>query len=500
LRIEVLQANRRWRSWEIGPAEHFNVKPTESVFDRLQYLNFKPKGRKGSALLAIVPRTFYSVHREHYPLSMKDHLDEAISFDWQENIFYDSDITLHFFGTPVALKHHMSVPIFSIQKEIYDKLNQALNGPLFHIFAVVPSALSFDALLQAAGEDGEEIEMLGRSLDDDTLEVHRFYQGAYLSSTVTDRSSQSLQLFRENLKCIGNEAGEQSIRLICAPEEFRSAEKPGAAWANLGLPIKAQEISESFVATWVRHLLKQDAIHTFDAEILLKPWDIPRIAAPLAALVLIFAIYGFYQAHSVESMTRTSKGLKAQINQLESRWKPIEELQTRIAKFREDQKTLSEFNREDYQLVELMSLLSQLTPEDTWLNYLSLRKGQLILRGESKSALKYLTELSKVDGLTDVKFASPVTRDPGTDEEKFNVQLQIDMEKLRKSFETLPVETAGPVFGAGPGNGAPDEANGGQEAEKRPEPAGALDNGAAESHQHGVSGDDEQLVPGGNEQ
>jgi general secretion pathway protein L len=494
-RIEVLQANRRWRSWEIGRAEQFNVNPAESVFDRLQHLNLRPKGRKGSSLLAIVSSTFYSVHREHYPLTMKDHLDEAINFDWQENIFYESDTTLHFFGTPVALKHHMSVPIFSIQREIYDKLNQAVNGPLFHIFAVVPSALSFDAFLTATDGDGEETEMLARSLDDDTLEVHRFYRGAYFGSTVADRSSQCMQLFGENLKCMGNETGEPRIRLICAPEEIRSAGKPGAEWARLGLPIKVQKIAESFVTTWVRRLLKQDTIHTFDTEILLKPWDVPRIAVPLAALVLIFALYGFYQAHSVENMTQTSKRLKAQINQLETRWKPVEELQTRIAKFREDQKTLSEFNREDYQLVELLSFLSQLTPEDTWLNYLSLHKGQLILRGESKSALKYLAELSKIDGLTDVKFASPVTRDPGTDEEKFNVQLQIDMEKLKKVLESLPAEKLGPVLGAVPGSGAPDEPKGGQEAGK--EPAGSRDNEAAEPPQQVISGDEEHLVPRG---
>ena len=151
---------------------------------------------------------------------------------------------------------------------------------------------------------------------------------------------------------------------------------------------------------------------------------------------------------SAETMAQTSKRLKVQINQLETRWKPIEQLQTRMTKFREDQKTLSEFNREDYQLLELLSFLTLLTPDDTWLNYLSLRQGQLILRGESKSAIKYLSELSKIEGLSDVKFASPVTRDPGTDQERFNVQLQLDMEKLKKSFESLPPEQPVPALGA----------------------------------------------------
>ena len=126
-----------------------------------------------------------------------------------------------------------------------------------------------------------------------------------------------------------------------------------------------------------------------------------------------------------------------------------------LRSFRKIRKHSREFKSEDYQLLELLSFLTRLTPEDTWLNYLSLRQGQLILRGESKSAIKYLSELSKTEGFIDVKFASPVTRDPGTGMEKFNIQLQLDMEKLKKSFEALPPETPDEVLSEGPDAGAP---------------------------------------------
>jgi general secretion pathway protein L len=496
-RIEMLQANRRWRTWEIGPAEQVHIPRGESVFDHLQHLNLKPWTRKGSALLAIVSGVFYSVHREHYPLSLKNELDEAINFDWQENIFYENGTTLRFFGPPVALKHHISVPIFSIQGEIYDKLNQALNGQLFHTFAVMPSALSFAAFLPAANEDEEQTQTLARGLDEENLEVHRFYRGAFLDSTVVGKSSPCLRLFAENLKCIGDRESKPCIHLICAPDECRSpARGPGVAWAKQGLPVTVQIVPGSFVTNWIRRLLKQDAIHTFQAEILLKPWEVPRITAPLAALVLIFALYGFYQTYSLRNMVQNSNHLKAQINQLDTRWKPIEQLKTRITKFREDQKTLSEFNNTDYRLMELMSLLTQLTPEDTWLNYLSLRNGQLILRGESKSAIKYLADLSKTEGLTDVKFASPVTRDPGTNEERFNVQLQLDMEKLKKSLEGLPVEPSSPAFVSEPDARGPDESGSAQGAGQSAESG----DGAGGEPPQNASDDDAQQTSGGSPQ
>ncbi len=446
-RIEVLRGHRKFRTWETEPAEQFLVPENESAVDYLQILNFKPKGKKGSALLLILSGAFYSVHREHYPISLKDHLEDSINFDWQENLFHEFEQTLHFFGPPVPLNHYISVPIFSMQREIYDRFHQSVNASNFQTFAVMPSALLFQHLRdpEAGIQNGDSVEILARSLDRSQLEVHRFYNGAYLDSMIVGQSFGSLELFRENLRSYSNGNGDGNgeaprINLICLADECRGNEKYGGQWAGKGLPVEVRESSEFLVARWIRRLLSQGVTHSFDTELLLKPWEIPRIVWPLAAILVFFAIFGFYQVQSTERLTQESKRLRVQANQLETRWKPIEELQTRIAKFQEDQKTLSAFNNEGYPLLELLTFLTQLTPEDTWINYLSLRKGQLVLRGESKSAIKFLAELSKTDGMSDVKFASPVTRNPASDLERFNVQVQLDMEKLKKNFDGLPVE------------------------------------------------------------
>lgn len=435
--VEVLRAHRRWRTWEVEPAERFAIPEGDAPLDYLPYLNIRPKGRKGSALLLFLPSTYYSIHREHYPSSLKDQLDVAINFDWQENLFHEHDRTMYFSGPTTLIDNHVSVPIFSIQRETYEKFHQALNGSSFHTFTAVPSALSYSAFLPSLLSDEEEpLEIIARIPDPSHIEVHRFYKGSFLDSMVIANSPHSIQLFRENLRCHGNGEGVcmigPHIHILCSEAESTEAEDLGKEWAGEGYNVQLYKLDEPLVAHWVRHLLQRDMIYTFDTEFLLKPWEVPKVLRPLMFVILIFAAYAFYQVHSVDSASQTGKLLKKQVNQLEIQWKPIEELQTRISKFQEDQKTLSEFNREGYPLLELLTFLTQITPDDTWLNYVSLRKGQLILRGESKSAIKYLSELSKVDGLTDVKFASPVTRNPSSDQERFNVQLQLDMDKLQK--------------------------------------------------------------------
>ncbi len=447
-RIEVCRATRVWRTWERKKVEHFRVPLDQSVFDHLQHLNLKPDSRKGSALLAIVSGVFYTVHSEHYPLAIKDQLESALTFDWQENLFQENDKTLHFFGPPVVLEHHLSAPIFTIQSEVHDKFNQVLNGSLFQTFAITPSALLFSSML--AQDEVTEGQVLARRLDEDILEAHRFYQNTFLDSSPVGKFSNSLGLFVENLRGLGNGQDQPSIQLVCLPGERTEMERYAHQIGAKGVRGVVREVEGSFVSNWLDILLKQDAIPTFESKILLKPWQMPRIVWPLAALLLVFALYGLYQSYSVRSLARTSSRLKLRIDHLQAQWKPINQLQMRITNFKQDKKTLSEFNRGDYRLRELLDLLSDRTPLDTWLDYLSLSKGQLILRGEAKSALKYLTDLSKVEGLTQVKFASPVTRDPGNDMERFNIELQLDMKELAKNFKPVPAQAVTNVPGCPP--------------------------------------------------
>jgi len=222
------------------------------------------------------------------------------------------------------------------------------------------------------------------------------------------------------------------------------------------------------VLPWVKQLLTQDQVKTFDTQLLLKPWEVPKIAYPVLAMVGIFATYAFFQLHASSKLQEESRLLKRQTMQLETQWKPIEELQTRISKFEQDQKTLSEFNAQGYPLLELLTLLTQVTNEETWLNYFSLKKGQMMLRGESKSAIKYLSELSKVEGFQDVKFASPVTRNPTSDQERFNLQLEVNLEKLKKTISDLQIDKTVEEIPQGTASSVPAEAAEGAGAEEQP--------------------------------
>lgn len=443
-RIEVLRAHRQWRSWQIDGTEDFDLPEGENVYDFLHRLSLKPRGKTGAALILFLPRSFYSFHREHYPTTIQDRLEEALSFDWEENIFHEHERTLHFFGPSVPVDRSISVPIFSLQTDVYERFHQVLNGGAFRTFTVIPSALAYKAFFASAlaEEDPLPLEILGRVIDSTHLEIHRFYNGTLIDSMVVGKNPDNLRLFRENLHCMGNGDCQESvhIHLFCTGVECGEAEDYGSEWREENLPLKVHSLDDSLLSNWVRYLLEQEQIQTFDEQLVLKPWKTPPVVWVILAIAAIYSAFAFFEVRSLHQLQETSRNVKKEALQLETQWKPIEQLQTRISKFHEDQKTLTQFNQEGYPLLELLNVLSQSTPDDTWLNYLSLRKGQLILRGESKSAIKYLSELSKIDGLTDVRFASPVTKNPASDQERFNVQLQLELDKLQKTFDSLGAE------------------------------------------------------------
>lgn len=442
--VEVVRAHRQWRSWQISDSERYTLPEGEALYEYLPRLNLRPRTKKGTALILFLPRSYYSFHREHYPAALGEQLEETLAFDWLENAFHEHDRSLHFFGSPVPVNRHLSVPIFSLQRDVYEKFQQALGSAAYETFAVIPSALTYDTFCSGllSEERSLPLEILGRRIDPDHLEIHRFYNGSLLDSLVIGKHFDYLRLFRESLHCVGGNSECQEkvhIHLLCTGAE--ATEDYAREWAEEDLPLKIHSVSDSFVSHWVRHLLSKDHIPTFDEPLLLKPWKVPKHVWLLLLVVVVYAGFAAFQVHSMHQYQEQSKYLARQNAQLETQWKPIEQLQTRIAKFQEDQKTLSEFNLEGYPLLEILTLLTQITPDDTWLNYMSLRKGQLLLRGESKSAIKYLSDLAKVEGFGDVRFASPVTRNPASDMERFNVQLQLDAERLRKTVEATLVET-----------------------------------------------------------
>jgi Tfp pilus assembly protein PilN len=444
-RLEVVRADRRRRSWQLTPAEQHVLPEGEPLFDYLSRLSLRPKAGHSTALIVILPRSYYSFGREYYPLTLQDRLEEALTFDWQENLFYDDELTLRFAASPAVGEQKLVVPIFSLSQEVYEKFQQALGASFFGSFTIVPSAMAYPAVFsgQSQGNGQPTMRMLARALGPSEMEVHRYLNGTVVDSFLIHRRGVTERLFGETMRALADnhqaEAdGQPHIELLCSP-----AEEAGSAvrsWVENGLPIKTAPFDGALLSRLVEHLVNREQFKAFGAELRLKPWQPPRILLPLVLLLACYGALGAFQWYMCKRLAHTAIEVQAQRRQLEAQWRPIEQLQANIAKLKEQHKALAEFDQQSFPMYGLLNLLTQVTTEDTWLDFFSLTNKELQIRGESKSAAKYLSELSKVDGFTNVSFASPVSRNPSSDKERFNVRIQLEVERLRR---TLDVKESG---------------------------------------------------------
>lgn len=472
-RIETLWSRRSFRRWDVGRVEQVALSEGEQPYEHLQRMGLRAKGAH-TGLVLFLARSFYSFHRECYPAAIVDQLEETLTYDWPENIFYEDGQMLHFHGEPAPAGLQLVVPIFSLQQEVYDKFYQCLDGASFQTFTVVPGATAYRKLLAAseASSDGvPEIKIAGRQLDSSQLEVNRFLGGLLQDSVIIRAGEETPKLFFECARCSGEEDAspetEACIRLLRFKDE--PAMEGVDAWEGKRLAVETDEREEPLLASWTRDLLNEEETQGFGAPVYARPWRAPKALWVAICLVLVYSVFALYKAHERSVLANSLEELTARRARLEAQWKPIEQLQQRIPQLQEAQKALAQFGEQSYPVVGLLTLLSNMTPEDTWLNFFSVKGDELTLRGESKSAIKYLGEFSKAPGFHDARFASPVSKNPSSDMERFHIQIQVTPDKLKQAIDLIPPEAGGtlppapnapprpdaPIPAVGPGGGPP---------------------------------------------
>lgn len=78
--------------------------------------------------------------------------------------------------------------------------------------------------------------------------------------------------------------------------------------------------------------------------------------------------------------------------------------------------------------LSVLNELTQLLPDNTWLNRFELQKGSIKLQGESREASALIGIIEASENLTNARFSSPVTANPRTQKERFVIEAQLRTE------------------------------------------------------------------------
>lgn len=117
--------------------------------------------------------------------------------------------------------------------------------------------------------------------------------------------------------------------------------------------------------------------------------------------------------------------LRASVDEARTRAMSSAEIQQRIDTLRKDLTLLAGARSGAGSAVELIEELTRLLPDDTWLNRLEIRDGEVHFQGFSQAASALVGKVEASELFRDARFGSPITRDVRTGRERFHVSAKL---------------------------------------------------------------------------
>ncbi|MFP3942281.1 MAG: PilN domain-containing protein [Alphaproteobacteria bacterium] len=211
---------------------------------------------------------------------------------------------------------------------------------------------------------------------------------------------------------IAGPAAEGRLPVECVLVKAETVEALAARMAELGV-----ELSGVFPAA---DLPGHPALNLMPGHLRHEPpalWSpLNRRLAVLAAVlaVLVLGLSFYRQESSLEA-------LDAELADLRRRAASVVALRTDARERLQSLRTVREMKATAPSLMGILNEVSRLLPDGTWVSDFRLQDGEIRLTGRSESASSLIGLIERSPVFANVRFGSPVVRDPQTGIERFNI-------------------------------------------------------------------------------
>jgi len=142
----------------------------------------------------------------------------------------------------------------------------------------------------------------------------------------------------------------------------------------------------------------------------------------LLLLVLVLAAAGLAAPIWQKKQIRDER--LAQIAELKVRAEKVLEVRNALEQARAGSVAVLQRKWEQPRIIDLLLELTERLPDDTWVQTMDYRDGEIQIRGESTQATSLINLLDQAPGITEVSFRSPVVQVAGSGRERFHISLK----------------------------------------------------------------------------
>ncbi len=119
------------------------------------------------------------------------------------------------------------------------------------------------------------------------------------------------------------------------------------------------------------------------------------------------------------------KRLSSELESLEQTVQKVKTLQSEYTKMQDQVGYLVDIKKDNPSIIEMLNLLTQVMPDHTHVQRLSIEDGLIAIQGLSASASELIPVIDQTGIFNDIRFAAPVTQSGGEDLERYSITAQI---------------------------------------------------------------------------
>jgi general secretion pathway protein L len=149
-------------------------------------------------------------------------------------------------------------------------------------------------------------------------------------------------------------------------------------------------------------------------------------------LLLLLMLAAAALATPVWQMQQLRNERESAVAELKSRAEKVHEMRTALERAREGSVAVLQRKWEQPRMIDLLRELTERLPDDTWVQNLDYREGEVQVRGESAQATGLISLLDQAPGFGDVTFRSPVVPVAGTGRERFHISFRYSRPQERE--------------------------------------------------------------------
>ncbi len=360
-------------------------------------VNLSQAEKKDLALIFVSRKRYHLTHGV-YPRSVKKELEGVVNLTRQDLV--PNGHEAHFVGEPVEVDDFIHVPIFSAPSE--EILPSDLRSLVDGRFVVTPAAFYYPWVFPHQ----EPHLVIARTLENDTAEVAVYSDSALIDCFLLTPDSHPLFIaYLERLEGFKRYALGEDMGVL----------------QDLGFqPVK---MTEPLAVTMLRAALKVGKLKGWPVPVALRADPVRLAYCGIFVLLCLYGFWCFISLAQEKELAAKERKIKQEIASLKEELQPMEKLSREVDHLETVLKRLAEVHREALPASAVIGSLTEVTPDQVWLEGLRIEGNKVVIDGYAPSADRYVALLSECRSFQDVSFASAVRRDKRTGLERFSIRL-----------------------------------------------------------------------------